>query len=70
MGYAAEAARALVAYARDFLGAEKVYSNHCEPNKASGKVLLKCGMKFIGYGEFQKLDGSCRMRSMEYEIEF
>ena len=27
----------------------------------------KCGLRFVKYGEFQKLDGTCRMRSMEYE---
>ena len=27
----------------------------------------KCGLHFAGYGEFEKLDGSCKARSMEYE---
>ena len=41
-----------------------------------GKVLLlrslvmeKCGLKFIRYGQFQKLDGSNKMRSLEYEMD-
>ena len=38
-----------------------------EPNKASGRVMEKCGLHFVRYGEFQKLDGTCKMRSMEYE---
>ncbi len=29
----------------------------------------KCGLHFVRYGEFEKLDGSCKARSMEYEGE-
>ncbi len=34
----------------------------------SGRVMEKCGLKFVQYGEFQKLDGSCKIRAMEYEM--
>ncbi|MBQ7926326.1 MAG: GNAT family N-acetyltransferase [Lachnospiraceae bacterium] len=68
-GYATEAAKAMVKYAYNTLGARKFASSHVEPNKASGRVMEKCGLHFVGYGEFQKLDGSCKMRSMEYEGE-
>lgn len=67
MGYATEAAQAMINYAAENFGATKFTSSHCEPNLASGNVLKKCGLHFVGYGEFQKLDGSCKMRSMEYE---
>lgn len=67
MGYATEAAKAMINYASEKLGAEKFASSHCEANVASGNVMKKCGLHFVGYGEFQKLDGSCKMRSMEYE---
>ena len=67
MGYATEAVRAMINYACEKFGARKFASSHCEPNLASGNVMKKCGLHFIGYGEFQKLDGSCKMRSMEYE---
>lgn len=70
MGYATEAAKAMICYARQHFGARKFFSNHCEPNLASGRVMQKCGLHFVRYGEFQKLDGSCKMRSMEYEGEF
>ena len=39
------------------------------PNSTSGNVITKCGLHFVGYGKFEKLDGSCKMRSMEYEGE-
>ena len=48
-----------------------IYRNtiHVEANKASGHVMEKCGLHFVRYGEFEKLDGSCKARSMEYEGE-
>ena len=69
MGYATEAAKAMMQYAYEHFGARKFAASHCEPNIASGNVMKKCGLHFVGYGEFQKLDGSCKMRSMEYEGE-
>lgn len=69
-GYATEAAKAMIGFARkDFLAAHFV-SSHAEPNVASGRVMEKCGLKFVRYGTFQKLNGSCRMRSMIYEAQF
>ncbi len=69
MGYATEAAKAMIDYAYANFGARRFTSSHCEPNLASGNVMKKCGLHFTGYGEFQKLDGSVKMRSMEYEME-
>lgn len=70
MGYATEAAKAMIRYAHETFGAVKFASSHCEPNLASGHVMEKCGLHFVGYGEFSKLDGSCKMRSMEYGGEY
>lgn len=67
MGYATEAAKAMINYAHKNFGVRKFASSHCEPNSASGNVMKKCGLHFVGYGEFQKLDGSSKIRSMEYE---
>ena len=69
MGYATEATKAMINYMHRNFGARKFASSHCEPNLASGNVMKKCGLHFVRYGEFQKLDGSMRMRSMEYEGE-
>lgn len=68
-GYATEAVKAMIKYAHDEFGATQFISSHAEPNRASGRVMEKCGLKFVRYGEFQKLDGSSGMRSMEYELE-
>lgn len=69
-GYATEAVRAMMKFVHERFGAERFASSHAEPNKASGRVMEKCGLRFCGYGEFSKLDGSCKMRSMEYEGEY
>ena len=68
-GYATEAVKAMIKFAHDNFGASQFFSSHAEPNIASGRVMEKCGLKFVRYGEFQKLDGSSKMRSMEYELE-
>lgn len=67
VGYATEAVRAMMRLARERFGAERFHASHAEPNLKSGRVMEKCGLRFCGYGEFSKLDGSCKMRSMEYE---
>ena len=66
-GFATEATKAMMQFANEKFGVSKFSSSHVEENKASGHVMEKCGLHFVNYGQFQKLDGSCRMRSMEYE---
>lgn len=68
-GYATEAAKAMIQYAYDNFGARRFTASHAEPNTASGRVMQKCGLHFAGCGEFKKLDGSCKMRSVRYEGE-
>lgn len=66
-GYATEATKAMIKFVQKQFGTTKFCSSHVESNKASGRVMEKCGLHFVRYGEFQKLDGTCKMRSMEYE---
>lgn len=68
-GYATEATKAMIQFAHDKFGICRFSSSHVEANKASGHVMEKCGLHFVRYGEFEKLDGSCKARSMEYEGE-
>ena len=69
IGYATEAAKAMIRFAQKEFGITKFASSHVEQNRASGHVMEKCGLHFVRYGQFQKLDGTCKMRSMEYEGE-
>ena len=59
----------MMKFANEHFDVVKFSSSHVEQNKASGHVMEKCGLHFAKYGQFQKLDGSNKMRSMEYEGE-
>lgn len=50
-GYCTEAANTLVGFAFANLGLIKITSHHMASNPASGKVMLKLGMKKEGYFE-------------------
>ena len=45
-GYASEAAREMIRFAHDSLGAREFGGNCAAANPASGRVLEKCGMRF------------------------
>jgi RimJ/RimL family protein N-acetyltransferase len=47
-GYATEAARALVGFAFERLGLERVFAHHFASNPASGRVMQKIGMRQEG----------------------
>lgn len=47
-GYATEAVKAMIKYAYDNGGAIKFTASHAEPNKASGRVMEKCGQWYYG----------------------
>ncbi len=66
-GYATEAAKAMLRFAQETFGVTRFSSSHVEANRASGRVMEKCGLHFVKYGQFEKLDGSGKARSMEYE---
>jgi len=53
-GYATEAARAVVRFAFEELGAVRLTSGHMPENPASGRVLEKCG--FVATGEVVEQD--------------
>lgn len=69
MGYATEAIKAMMNYVYINFGARKFASSHYEPNLASGNVMKKCELHFVGYEKFEKLDKSVQIRLMEYEGE-
>lgn len=65
-GYATEAARAMIAFARDTLGVTRFGANHAEDNPASGRVMEKCGLHFDRYGEYSSFDGLRTYRAKFY----
>lgn len=69
-GYATEAAKAMIKYAYENLGARKFMAQHALENPASGRVMEKCGLNFSGYGSYGKIDGSCEFKSKVYRAVF
>lgn len=69
-GYCTEAMRAIVDYAHNELGVNKICSYHAVDNPRSGKVMEKLGLKFHHYGEYSKLDGSVTFKAKFYTLEY
>lgn len=59
VGYASEAGRALMGWARDQLGAKSFAAGHFVDNPASGKVLRKLGFAHTGSSELFGLARQC-----------
>lgn len=57
-GYATEAARAMIRWAYDTLGARDFCTSHANANTASGNVIHKCGFQFERFGQYSRFDGS------------
>lgn len=47
-GFATEAARAVIAFGFEALGLNRIHASHLARNPASGRVLVKAGMRFEG----------------------
>ena len=65
-GYATEAAREIVRFAKEALKAERIGSCRAVENPNSGRVLRNCGLVFTKYGDYQKIDGSVSFHCKEY----
>ena len=68
-GYATEAMRAIIDFARTRRGAKIFAAHHAVDNPASGRVMEKCGLTFCHCGECSKLDGSETFRAKVYRME-
>lgn len=64
-GYAAEAAKEMIRFAKEELQAAKIGSCHAVENTASGHVLEKCGLVFDRLSTYQKFDGSVEFQCKE-----
>lgn len=68
-GYTTEAMKAIISFAHNELGVNKVCSDHAVDNPASGRVMEKCGLKFHHYGEYAKLDNSETFKAKFYTMD-
>lgn len=70
-GYATEASRALLRYARDPHGIHDFVAGHAVQNPASGRVMEKCGFIYNHDGNYARFDGSetfdCRFYTLHLD---
>ena len=68
-GYTTEATLRMMEYVRENHGAKRFVAEHAADNPASGRVIEKCGLHFVGYGEYSSYDGSKTYRAKVYEMD-
>lgn len=69
-GYCTEAMKAIIAFAHNELGVNKICSTHAVDNPRSGKVMEKCGLTFHHNSEYSKIDKSVTFKSKIYTLDF
>ena len=67
-GYTTEATMRMMDFVRNEHGAKRFTAEHAVQNTASGKVMEKCGLHFVGYGEYTSYDGKKTFKSKIYEL--
>lgn len=67
MGYATEASLAMIELVRSRYGNVKLKAECAAENTASAHVIEKCGLHFVGYGEYSSYDGKKKFKSKKYE---
>lgn len=68
-GYTTEASRRMIEFVRTEHNAESFVAEHAVDNPASGRVIEKCGLHFVGFGEYSSYDGKKTFRSKKYEMK-
>ncbi|MFV1983928.1 MAG: GNAT family N-acetyltransferase [Thiohalomonadales bacterium] len=58
MGFCTEASTAIIRFAFNAMGLQKLTANHASNNPASGKVMRKIGMAHVGHSLVRRLNGS------------
>ena len=69
-GYATEAAKAMIGWARRELGARDFAAVYADANTASGRVIEKCGLTFSHHTNYGKFDGSEVFEASVMEAHF
>jgi len=65
-GFATEAARAILQFAKQELGQTKFFACHAKENVVSGKILKKLGFVYSNDSSYSKFDGSQTFESCDY----
>lgn len=67
-GYTTEAARAIIEFGIEVLGAKKFIAYHAKDNPNSGKVMEKVGFYYVEDGSYDSFDGTKHFESKCYEL--
>jgi len=65
-GFATEAARGILQFAKDDLAQTKLFACHAKENVVSGKILKKLGFVYSNDSSYSKFDGSQTFESCDY----
>lgn len=65
-GFATEAAKKIIEYAKMELGARQLFATHAIDNVASGKIIEKIGFIYQNVATYSSYDGSKKFQSNEY----
>lgn len=68
-GYATELVKQMIKYVVQNHNAKEFVAQHAVDNKASGRVMEKCGLVFENYSGYSKSDGSKTFRSKVYRMK-
>ncbi|MBQ3947734.1 MAG: GNAT family N-acetyltransferase [Ruminococcus sp.] len=68
MGYTTEAVLKMMDFVRSEHGARNFVAEHAVDNPASGRVIEKCGLHFVKYGEYTSFDGTKIFKAKIYEL--
>ncbi|MBR4362778.1 MAG: GNAT family N-acetyltransferase [Ruminococcus sp.] len=69
MGYTTEAVHAMMDYVREKHGAKRFIAEHAADNPASGRVIEKCGLRYVRDGEYTSFDGKRTFKAKIYELD-
>lgn len=67
-GYTTEASKRMIEFVRSEHNGKKFVAEHAEQNPASGRVIEKCGLHFVSYGEYSSYDGKKTFKSKKYAM--
>ena len=66
-GYATEASKAMIELVRSRYGDVRLMAECAAENTASAHVIEKCGLHFVGYGEYSSYDGKKTFKAKIFE---
>ena len=67
-GYTTEITQEMIDFIREKYDPELITAECAVENIGSARVMEKCGMTFVGFGEYSRFDGSSTYKSKKYEL--